>query len=90
MRAEAGAARTCPAGELGGAAWEVQGVLGADLAARLTAAVAVSMALTPPMMTAYERIADKVKAGKPARTATDLGTVSAIALATPFTSPSFA
>ncbi len=47
------------------------GVLGADLAARLTAAVALSMALTPPMMTVYERIADKVKAGKPARTATD-------------------
>jgi glutathione-regulated potassium-efflux system ancillary protein KefC/glutathione-regulated potassium-efflux system protein KefB len=47
------------------------GVVGTDLAARLTAAVALSMALTPPMMTAYERIADKVKARKPARTAPD-------------------
>lgn len=41
------------------------GVIGADLAARLTAAVALSMALTPPMMTAYERIADKVRARGP-------------------------
>ena len=48
------------------------GVVGADLAAKLTAAVALSMALTPPMMTVYERIADKVASRKPARTAEDL------------------
>lgn len=47
------------------------GVLGADLAARLTAAVALSMALTPPMMAVYERIADKVASRKPARTIAD-------------------
>jgi len=45
------------------------GVIGADLAAKLTAAVALSMALTPPMMTVYERIADKVKSRAPARAA---------------------
>jgi glutathione-regulated potassium-efflux system ancillary protein KefC/glutathione-regulated potassium-efflux system protein KefB len=43
------------------------GVLGADLAATLTAAIALSMALTPPMMSVFERIADKVASRKPAR-----------------------
>ncbi len=45
------------------------GVIDPDLAAKLTAAIALSMALTPPMMTAYEKIADKVESKKPARAA---------------------
>ena len=41
------------------------GVIGADLAALLTAAVAVSMALTPLAMMGYEKVADMLEASIP-------------------------